>query len=342
MNSGMSAAEASRRSFFSQSSAMLVACSAPGLARGIEAKERASGAAAHAGSAADYFPEFRAFRMPTTDAVINGVVGGSGPPVLLLHGWPQTHLIWRKVAPLLARTHTVVATDLRGYGDSSIPADGQGHSGYSKRAMAGDQVELMHKLGFDRFAVVGHDRGGRVAHRMALDHAGVVSKLAVLDIVPTYKLYTSVTRDFATVYFHWFFLIQPAPLPETLLSHSAEAFLRNWAFAGAIPDAISEPVFAEYLRCFANPGTLHAMCEDYRAAATIDLEHDKADLDKKVRCPVLALWGSQGAMGALYDVAATWRERASEVHGKALSGGHYLPEQSADELHAALAPFLAS
>src|SRR5581483_6654154 len=152
-------------------------------------------------------------------------------------------------------------------------ADGDNHEGYSKRAMARDQLELMRHLGFTRFAVVGHDRGGRVAHRMALDYPDIVTKVAVLDIVPTYKLYATVTKDFATVYFHWFFLIQPSPLPETLLRHSAEFFLRTWAFGGQVPGAISEPVFAEYLRCFQDPDTLHAMCEDYRAAATIDLDH---------------------------------------------------------------------
>ena len=321
---------------------MLIAFGASGLVRRLEAKEEVITEIAPAGSTVRHFPNFRAFRLQTTDALINGVVGGSGPPVLLLHGWPQTHLIWRKVAPLLARTNTVVATDLRGYGDSSKPLDGQEHEGYSKRAMAKDQVELMQKLGFNRFAVVGHDRGGRVAHRMAMDHVDSITKLAVLDIVPTYKLYSSVTKDFATVYFHWFFLIQPSPLPETLLSNSAEAFLRTWAFGGAMPDAISEEAFAEYLRCFRNPSTLHAMCEDYRAAATVDLKHDKADLEKKVLCPVLALWGSKGAMAGLYDVPATWRERASNVSGKALAGGHYLPEQSSDELHAELVSFLAS
>src|SRR5262249_48050717 len=212
-------------------------------------------------------------------------------------------------------------------GDSSKPPDGDNHEGYSKRAMARDQVEAMQQLGFNRYAVVGHDRGGRVAHRMALDYSDVVTKLAVVDIVPTYKLYTSVTSDFATIYFHWFFLIQPSPLPETLLSHSGEFFLRNWAFRGQIPGAISEQVFAEYLRCFQNPDTLHAMCEDYRAAATIDLDNDKADLDKKIQCPILALWGLQGAMERLYDVKATWQERASNVKGKALAGGHWLPEE---------------
>ena len=172
----------------------------------------------------DFFPGFKLLRIQTSGTLINGVIGGSGPPVLLLHGWPQTHIEWHKVAPMLAKRFSIVATESRGYGASSKPPDGTNHEGYSKRATARDQVELMRQLGFNRFAVVGHDRGGRVAHRMTLDHPDAISKVAVLDIVPTYKLYTTVTRDFATVYYHWFFLIQPAPLPETLLGNSAESF----------------------------------------------------------------------------------------------------------------------
>jgi haloacetate dehalogenase len=290
----------------------------------------------------DFFPGFKPLRIQTSGTLINGVIGGSGPPVLLLHGWPQTHIEWHKVAPMLAKRFSIVATDLRGYGDSSKPPDGTNHEGYSKRATARDQVELMRQLGFNRFAVVGHDRGGRVAHRMTLDHPDAISKVAVLDIVPTYKLYTTVTRDFATVYYHWFFLIQPAPLPETLLGNSAESFLRNSSlFRGVIPRIISEEVFAEYLRCFKDPTTLHAMCEDYRAAATIDLDHDKADLDKKIESPLLALWGTKGAMDRLYDVTATWKERAQNVRGKALPGGHWLPEELPDQVHAELESFLS-
>jgi len=268
------------------------------------------------------------------------VIGGKGPPVLLLHGYPQTHVEWHRVAPMLAMDFTVIATDLRGYGDSSKPADGANHEGYSKRAMARDQVDVMRQLGFAQFAVVGHDRGGRVGHRMTLDHPEQVTRLAVLDIVPTYKLFANVTKEFATLYYHWFFLIQPAPFPETLLGNNADFFLRAWAFRGMIPEAISEDGYAEYLRCFQNPGTLHAMCEDYRAAASIDLEHDKADLDKKIACPLLTLWGSRGAMHRLYDVAATWKERALDVRGKALPGGHWLAEQLPNQLYAGLKAFL--
>jgi haloacetate dehalogenase len=208
--------------------------------------------------------------------------------------------------------------------------------------MASDQVEVMQKLGFNQFTVVGHDRGARVAHRMTIDYPDAITRLAVLDIVPTYKLYSTVAKDFATVYFHWFFLIQPSPLPETLLGNNAEFFLRKWAFGGLIPEVITEQVFAEYLRCFQNPDTLHAMCEDYRAAASIDLEHDEADLHKKIQCPVMVLWGSKGAMAPLYDVIATWKERAAHVQGKALSGGHYLPEELATEVYAEVTSFLSS
>jgi haloacetate dehalogenase len=287
------------------------------------------------------FPGFRPFRLDCSGTAINGVIGGAGPPVLLLHGWPQTHLEWRWAAPQLAQDYTMVATDLRGYGDSSKPAEGERHAGYCKRAMAQDQIEVMRQLGFERFAVVGHDRGGRVAHRMALDHPHAITKIAALDIVPTHTLYTRVTKAFATAYFHWFFLIQPAPLPETLLQGQAEFFLRNAVFRRAIPDSIPEGVFAEYLRCFTDPATLHAMCEDYRAAAGIDLEHDAADLDRRVTQPLLALWGERGAMHQLYDVSRTWCERASDVTAAALPGGHWLPEECPDAVYAALRDFLS-
>lgn len=287
-----------------------------------------------------FFPGFTAFQIETEEATINGVTGGRGPPLLLLHGYPQTHSEWYRIAPALAERFTVVATDLRGYGDSSKPPDGVNHAGHSKRNMARDQVAVMEKLGFERFAVVGHDRGGRVAHRMALDHPNAVSRLAVLDIVPTYKLYTSVSKEFATAYYHWFFLIQPAPLPETLIGNSADFSLRR-IFGDIIPAIISDELYAEYLRCYQNPATLHAMCEDYRAGSTIDLEHDREDLAAKLQCPLLVIWGAKGAMDSLYDVLATWRERASDVRGGSLPGGHWLPEQLPDELTAELMPFLA-
>jgi len=287
------------------------------------------------------FPGFKTSKVQTTGAIVRVVSGGDGPPVLLLHGHPQTHVQWHKLAPQLAKEFTLVMTDLRGYGDSSKPPDSENHFNYSKRAMALDQVEAMSTLGFEKFAVVGHDRGGRVGHRMALDHPDRVTKLAVLDIVPTHKLYTNVSREFATAYYHWFFLIQPAPLPETLIGNSVEFYLKQ-RFGPLMPNAVTPGAFAEYLRCFRNPATIHAACEDYRAGASIDLEHDEADLNRKIDCPLLALWAERGAMHRMFDVAATWRERAINVEGRALPGGHFLPEESPDETLAELRAFLHS
>jgi haloacetate dehalogenase len=286
------------------------------------------------------FDGFTTSKVQTTGATIHAVMGGKGAPVLLLHGYPQTHVLWHKLAPKLAEKYTVVAADLRGYGDSSKPADGENHSGYSKRAMAQDQVDVMHYYGFDKFAVIGHDRGGRVAHRMAIDHPDRVTKIAVLDIVPTHKVYHNVTKEFATAYYHWFFLIQPAPFPETLIGNSVDFFL-NRSFRALMPDKVTPEAFAEYSRCFRDPATVHAACEDYRAAASIDLQHDDADLAKKIACPMLALWAERGAMHRLFDVLATWRERAQNVTGKALPGGHFLPEEAPEQTLAELQAFLA-
>ena len=286
-----------------------------------------------------YFPGFKRLSAKTPGATINFVTAGSGPPLLLLHGYPQTHIEWRVVAPELAKKFTVVAADLRGYGDSSAPADGDNHFGYSKRAMAQDQVDLMASLGFQKFLVVGHDRGGRVAHRMALDHPDRVTKLAVLDIIPTYKFFHSVTPELATVNFHWFFLIQKPPLPETLIGNSAELWLET-RFARLPAGTLSKEVFAEYLRCFRVPASIHATCEDYRAGATIDLVHDATDLDHKISCPVLALWAERGAWPKLYDVLDTWRERASNVSGRAMPSGHFIAEEVPEMLLAELNTFL--
>jgi len=282
---------------------------------------------------AHLFPGFTADRIETSGATIHTVSAGSGPPVLLLHGFPQSHVEWHKIAPRLAEEFTVVATDLRGYGDSGKPADGENHSGHSKRATAQDQVEVMRHFGFDKFAVVGHDRGGRVGHRMALDHPARVTKLAVIDIVPTHKLLRNVTKEFATAYYHWFLLIQPAPLPENIIAKIHGLFLDRNHYMH--PDA-----HAEYLRCFRDPATVHAACEDYRASASIDLDHDDADLDRKIACPLLALWGERAPMHRLYDVLTTWRERASNVSGKPLPGGHFLPEELPAETLAELRAFL--
>jgi haloacetate dehalogenase len=289
--------------------------------------------------ASEFFPAFKHLTMKTSGATINFVTAGNGPPLLLLHGYPQTHIEWRQVAPQLAQKFTVVASDLRGYGDSSAPPDGENHFGYSKRAMAQDQVELMASLGFEKFSVVGHDRGGRVAHRMALDHPDRVTKVTVLDIIPTYKFFHSVTNELATVNFHWFFLIQQAPLPETLIGNSAEYWLTS-RFGRIPPAALSKEAFAEYLRCFRRPESIHATCEDYRAGATIDLVHDAADLDHKISCPVLVLWGERGAWPRLYNVLDTWRERASNVSGREIPSGHFIAEEKPDILLTELNGFL--
>jgi haloacetate dehalogenase len=288
----------------------------------------------------EFFPGFKKLTKKTSGATINFVTAGNGPGLLLLHGYPETHIEWRKIAPQLAQKFTVVASDLRGYGDSSKPSDGENHLGYSKRATAQDQVEVMASLGFEKFSVVGHDRGGRVAHRMALDHPDRVTKVAVLDIVPTYKLFHNVTKEWATASFHWFFLIQKQPFPETVIGNSAEFWLKS-RFGRLPPAALDNKAFEEYLRCFRDPAMIHATCEDYRAGASIDLDHDAADLDRKVSCPLLALWGEHGDMHRLYNVLGTWKERASNVSGKPVPSGHFIAEEIPDVLLAELKNFLS-
>lgn len=288
------------------------------------------------------FEGFDDRRVATGECEIACFVGGSGPPLLLLHGYPQTRFMWRKVAPRLAERFTVVAADLRGYGDSGRVADGENHSGYCKRAVARDQVAVMESLGFSRFAVAGHDRGGRVAHRLALDHPHAVERLSVLDIVPTRTVFANADKALATAYYHWFFLIQPEPLPERLIGADPEFFLRSMVGKwGAQADAFDEEAMAEYIRCFSRPETIHATAEDYRAGAGIDLEHDEADIDRRLQCPVQALWGAEGVMERLFDVLACWRERAVDVRGRALPCGHFLPEEAPEETAAALLEFPA-
>jgi len=313
-----------RRDWLRRTAALAAGTAVAGLKR-VHARQQAV-------APANLFPGFKVVKVQTSGAMINVVTAGSGPPLLLLHGAPQTHAIWHRVAPELAKEYTVVAADLRGYGDSSKPDGGSNHANYSKRAMALDQIEVMKHFGFDRFAVVGHDRGARVTHRLTLDHPKAVTRAAVLDIVPTHHLYTHVTREVATAYYHWFFLIRPAPFPEEMINNSLETYIGRGA-----GDAE-----AEFLRAFRNPATVHAMCEDYRAGASIDLEHDEADLKagRKIACPLLVLWGAKGNVGRLFDPMAVWRERASDVRGRAMPSGHNIQLEAPAETLTELRGFL--
>ena len=286
----------------------------------------------------------------THDITVDGVriharVAGDGPPLLMLHGYPQTHVMWHRVAPELARDNTVVLTDLRGYGDSDRPASTADHASYSKRAMAADQVAVMRELGHARFALVGHDRGARVAHRLVLDHPEAVSTVAFLDIVPTRHVFTHVDRALATAYYHWFFLAQAPDLPERLIGADPEYYLRRklaqWS-AGDGLEAFAPETVEEYVRCFADPEVVRASCEDYRAGASIDLEHDEADAaaGRRLACPTLVLWGEQGFVGQAYDVLGVWRDYADDVRGHAVPGGHFNAEESPGRTLAALQELL--
>ncbi|RPE40328.1 haloacetate dehalogenase [Streptomyces sp. Ag109_O5-1] len=279
------------------------------------------------------------------DVRINTRVGGEGPPVLLLHGYPQTHALWHMVAPRLAETHTVVLTDLRGYGDSDKPPSDAGHTPYAKRVMARDQLLVMRELGFERFAVAGHDRGGRVAHRLALDHPRAVSALAVLDIVPTRHAYRHADADFGRGYYHWFFLTAGNDIPEHLIGGDPEFWIRARMGArhhGGTP--FDPDAQAEYVRCFSDPAAIHASCEDYRAAGSIDLVHDEEDAaaGRRLTQPVLALWGEHSFVGRHYDVPAVWSEYADDVRGAALPCDHYVPEEAPEETLGHLRDFLAA
>lgn len=291
------------------------------------------------------FEGFTSHTVPVGNGIeIAAVVGGHGPPLLLLHGFPQTKACWRKIAPELARRFTVVASDLRGYGASSKPASGGDHSTYSKRAMAADQVTLMRTLGFDRFRLVGHDRGGRVAHRLALDYPETVKRLAVLDICPTATMYAATNRAFAEAYYHWFFLIQPADFPERMIANNTHYYIRQTIASWCKTDgAFDEAILRHYVEAYFDPATIHGSCEDYRAAAGIDLSHDAASdaAGQRITAPMLALWGSRGIVGKTFDVLASWREKSdAEVLGLAVECGHFLPEEAPAATLAALDDFL--
>lgn len=288
------------------------------------------------------FDGFTVQRVRTQGGAIHLRRGGGGDPILLLHGYPQTHAIWHHIAPRLARKFTVIVPDLRGYGDSDRPASDPLHVPYSKRAMAAELVEVMRALGHDRFAVVGHDRGARVAYRMALDHPQVVTKIASLDVIPTLTMWATMDWTRANRAFHWLFLIQSNALPERMIGANPTLWLdeclRRWSAPGF---AFAPEALAEYRRCFADPAVIHATCEDYRAGATIDVEHDKADYGKRrIAAPLLALWGEQGLAQRAADPLTVWREWAADVRGGPVRCGHFLPEEAPEETASVLEAFL--
>jgi haloacetate dehalogenase len=286
------------------------------------------------------FDGFELTFVDTGEATIRVRHGGSGSPLLLLHGHPQTHVMWHLVAPRLAREFTVVAMDLRGYGESSKPPTTEDHEPYSKRAMARDAVAVMRHFGFDRFDVAGHDRGGRVTYRLALDHPERVRRLATLDIIPTGEHFRRTDMAFALGYWHWFFLAQPYPFPENVIGANPDAFFSGRPNRANVhtPEALDD-----YLRCYRNPQTIHAACEDYRAAATYDFALDEADRGtRRIAAPMLALWAARGALPAWYDVLGVWRDWADDVRGHAIDSGHFIPEEAPDATYAALREFFAA
>ena len=289
------------------------------------------------------FPGFESRRITGAGADLHAVIGGSGPPLLLLHGYPQTHAMWHRIAPRLAERFTVVCMDLRGYGDSDKPDGGERSINYSKRSMAANAAAAMRALGFTRFMLAGHDRGARVAHRLCLDHPHAVERVAVLDISPTRIMYGNTDKAFASAYYHWFFLIQPFDLPERLIGADPVYYLRKkiGGWSGGL-NLFDPRALAEYERCFRNPATIHASCEDYRAAAGVDLEHDAVDASARIACPLLALWGAKGVVNRLFDPIADWGSVATDVQGRALPTGHFLAEEAPEETLAELQGFFGA
>lgn len=291
------------------------------------------------------FEGFTSHTVPVGNGIeIAAVVKGEGPPLLLLHGFPQTHVCWHKIADRLTKRFTVVASDLRGYGASSKPPGGGDHATYSKRAMAADQVALMRALGFDRFRLVGHDRGGRVAHRLALDHPEAVKRLVMLDICPTAVMFQATNQEFATAYYHWFFLIQPPDIPERMIANNTHYYIRQTIASWSRTEgAFDEAILRHYVEAYFDPAAIHAACEDYRAAASIDLVHDAESdaADVRITVPLLALWGARGTVGKMFDVPSTWRAKShGEVSGFAIDCGHFLPEEAPEATLEALLDFL--
>ncbi|HXZ00785.1 MAG TPA: alpha/beta hydrolase [Stellaceae bacterium] len=288
------------------------------------------------------FDGFQHKRINVGGTDIAYVIGGSGPPALLLHGFPQNKAMWARVAPALAERFTVICADLRGYGDSAKPKCLPDRSNYAFRALAEDQLGLMRQLGFERFHLIGHDRGGRTGHRMALDHPEAVLSLAVMDIVPTYAMFMETNRHVAGAYWHWYFLSQPEPFPERLIGNDPDFFyetcLLGWG-AAKLSDFDPE-MLAEYRRCWRDPGMIHGSCSDYRAGASIDLEHDAADIERKVTCPTLVFYGSAGVMAKLFDIPAHWRRRCANVKEASLPGGHFFVDQYPKETVDILLRFL--
>jgi len=286
------------------------------------------------------FKNFKQDVIEVNGVNINYKIGGKGEPLLLLHGYPQSHVLWRKIAPLFAENYTVICSDLRGYGDSDKPQSDKKHLTYSKKTMGLDQNELMKKLGFNEYFLVGHDRGGRVAHRMAIDFKENIKKISVLDIVPTSHVFKNTNAILAKRYYHWFFLIQSYPLPETMIGNDPEYYMRSklqmW---GANNEYLTEEIIQEYLRCFTTE-TIQASCEDYRAGASIDLVHHEEDFDKKISCPLQVLWGSKATLEELYDPIKVWKEWALHVEGQSIDCGHFLPEESPVETYNAIINFL--
>jgi len=296
---------------------------------------------------ADLFPGFTAQTIATSQGAVFARIGGSGPPLLLLHGYPQTHVMWHRVAPRLAECFTLVAADLPGYGSSAIPATDAEHTPYTKRAMAQVMVEVMQHLGHTRFAVAGHDRGARVTYRMALDHAQRLTQAAVLDILPTYDYWNRMDRAFALRIYHWAFLAQPHPLPETLIAANPDAYythtLGSWTKAG-VEASFDKRALAHYLAALRDPKRIHAACEDYRAGAYADFEHDRADFEagRRISVPLLALWGGRGTAAGAGTPLDTWRLRADNVTGQAIDGGHFLPEENPQATADAMLAFFSA